>query len=263
MSYFELNARTRRLLRGPLKHARKAALATALVPLGAVAVPDTATAGVPSFGNTSRVDATVTPDNGRFRYEFTVHNTSSGIGKGTPVIVDWELPLFSLTDIDIGSIEDPFGWSFEILTPPYASTQNGTVWTAYDPATDPLLDPNQGGDPNLYGPNPQVFDNPPYVLHWYEDGSASGGAGIFPQQFLSGFAFVSDYSSRNAPYMASWNFFPPAGGDPPIPNQGFGSPDSPARQAAQGIPEPASVVLFVMAGVSLLAATAGRREVDE
>ncbi len=149
------------------------------------------------------------------------------------------------------------------MTPPYNTSQNGIVWT-YDAATDPLLDPSQGGDPNLYGPNPEVFENPPYVLHWFESSGGSGGAGpIFPGDFLNGFSFVSDYGSRSAPYLASWSSFPPRGGDPPIPDAGFGSPNSPARMAAQGIPEPSSLVLFVIAGSSLLAAAGCRRAKDD
>ena len=275
MSSFELTARTRQLLRGPLKHVRKAALATALVPLGSVTLPDSAHAQ--QNVNTSRVDATVTPDAGGFRYDFTVFNTSFGgvatgvnssgdvsaAGVGIPVIVDWELPLFSLDDVDMNSIQSPSGWNFEILTPPYTSSQNGNVWNTYDADTDPLLDPLQGGDPNLYGPNPQAFENPPYVLHWFDDFTSSGGAGgIFPNNFLSGFSFVSEFSSQNAPYLASWSDFPPRGGDPPIPGSGFGSPNSPARQAAQGVPEPSTIVLLVMAGSSLLAA-GYRRENDK
>jgi hypothetical protein len=177
----------------------------------------------------------------------------------TPVIVDWELPLFSLDDIDVSSIQSPSGWNFEILTPPYNSSYNGIVWSSYDADTDPLLDPSQGGDPDLYGPNPQAFENPPYVLHWYWPNSSGGAGPIFPGGFLSDFSFESDYSSQNAPYMASWQNLPPRGGDPPIPGSGFGSPNSPARMAAQGIPEPTTFVMFVMAG-SLLAAAGCRRE---
>ena len=261
MSYFELTAKTRHLLSGSLKHVRKAALAGALVPLGTVALSEP----VHAQDNTSRVDATVTPVGNQFRYDFTVHNTSFGgvsaFGVGvTPVIIDWELPLFALDDIDISSIQSPFGWYYEIVSPPYNTSQDGNVWTNYDTDTDPLLDPAQGGDLNLYGPNPEAFDNPPYVLHWYESFESGGAGPIFPGQFLGGFSFVSDYSSRNAPYMASWNFFPPRGGDPPIPGSGFGSPNSPARMAAQGIPEPSTFVMLVMAGSSLLAAAGYRRE---
>ena len=268
MSSFELSARTRQLLRGPLKHIRKAALATALVPLGSVALPES----VIAQENTSRVDATVTPEAGGFRYDFTVFNTSDGgvatFGSGggaLAAIIDWELPLFALDDIDVSSIDGPSGWDFEIVEPPYDTSQNSNVWTTYDPASDPLLDPTQGGDPNLYGPNPEAFDNPPYVLHWFENGlGGSGAAGpIFPGAFLDGFSFVSVYSSRNAPYMASWSDFPPRGGDPPIPGSGFGSPNSPARQAAQGVPEPSSFVLFVMAGSSLWAAACYRRAKED
>ncbi len=119
MSYFELNARTRRLLLGPLKHVRKAALAASLVPLGSVALNESAMAQE----NTSRVDATVTPVGEQFRYDFTVFNTSFGAPSilgaaggegGTPIIVDWELPLFDLGDLDIASIDSPDGWSYEI-----------------------------------------------------------------------------------------------------------------------------------------------------
>jgi hypothetical protein len=173
------------------------------------------------------------------------------------VIIDWELPLFDLADIDISSIESPNGWDWEIVVAPYTPE---FVWTSYDPATDPLLDPAQGGNPNLYGPNPEAFNNPPYVLHWFDISFTSGGAGIYPGQFLNGFSFESQYSARSAPYMASWTTFPPRGGDPPIPGSGFGSPNSPARMAAQGIPEPSTFVMFVMAGSALLAAAGYRRE---
>jgi hypothetical protein len=177
-----------------------------------------------------------------------VFNTTSGSG-GTPRINNWELPLFDLGDIDLTSIESPNLWDFEIVAAPYDPE---FAWTAYDPDTDPLLDPGQGGDPDLYGPNPEVFDNPPYVLHWYDITFTSAGAGIFPGEFLSGFSFVSNYSARNAPYMASWVNDPPVGGDPPIPGAAFGTPFSPARMAAQGIPEPSSFLLFVVACAPLV-----------
>jgi hypothetical protein len=258
MSSFDLCARTRQLLRGPLKHVRKAALAGALVPLGSVALMESAVAQE----GTSRVDATVTPVGSQFRYDFTVFNTSI-LGSGsTAWLIDWELPLFDLGDLDLGSVDSPPEWAFEILTAPYDTGQGTNVWSTYDPATDPLLDSMQGGDPNLYGPNPEVFDMPPYVLHWYEIDQSSGGIGVFPGEFLSGFSFISDYSSRSAPYMASWLSFPPRGGDPPIPGAGFGSPNSPARKAAQGVPEPSTLVLFVLAGSSLLVAGHRREKID-
>ena len=70
-----------------------------------------------------------------------MHNTSFGgvsaFGVGvTPVIIDWELPLFALDDIDISSIQSPFGWYYEIVTPPYNTSQDGNVWTNYDPETN-------------------------------------------------------------------------------------------------------------------------------
>lgn len=195
----------------------------------------------------SRVDATVTPTNGLFNYQFEVFNTTPALFQASigfsqvtvPVIMDWELPLFSLDDLDVNSITSPTGWQYEIVAHPNAPS----FWN-YSAANDPLLDPNQGGDPNLYGPNPEVFENPPYVLHWFTDDPESYG--IFPQGSLGGFGFLSQYSPFNAPYLASWVDLPPRGGDPPVPGQAFGTPLSPARFTAQRFPEPSTISLIAV-----------------
>ena len=216
--------------------------------LGVIILPD----------YSSRVDATVSPSNGQFSYQFEVFNTTRGVGisqiAGTPVIIDWELPLFSLNDIEVSSIVSPLGWQHEVVAHPNAPS----FWN-YSAATDPLLDPSQGGDPNLYGPNPQAFENPPYVLHWFTEDPENYG--IFPGNSLSGFGFLSDYAPFNAPYLASWVELPPRGGDPPIPGQAFGTPLSPARLSAQSVPAPSTALLGVLGGVFLLIArlrTAGQ-----
>lgn len=222
-----------------------ALLAVILCPLPASA------AIVPGPGGySSRVDATVTlTGSGQYLYSFEVFNTTLAPAQfqGVPVIMDWELPFFSLNDFDISSITSPPGWRHEIVTPPMPPS----FWN-YDAASDPLLDPNQGGDPNLYGPNPEVFNNPPYVLHWVTDDPEVYG--IFPGDSLNGFGFLSNFSPFNAPYLASWVDFPPRGGDPPIPDQAFGTPLSPARMGAQQflIPEPASVLFLAVGGGMVL-----------
>ncbi|MGI9457466.1 MAG: PEP-CTERM sorting domain-containing protein, partial [Aeoliella sp.] len=216
--------------------------------------------------NTSRVDATVTDNgDGTFLYEFEVFNTSDdffpsgsgaspaggggggGGGGGTPLIVDWELPLFDITDIDESSITSSSNWGFEIVTDHDAivAPNNEDVWT-YNAASDPIA---QAGD---YGPNPEVFNTPPVIIHWSTDFAGEPVAPIFPGGSRSGFSFLSDYSSLGAPYQASWFFLPQNTGDPPIPDSAFGTPNSPARQAAQGIPEPSTLVMVGFGVLSLL-----------
>lgn len=215
----------------------------ALVPLGPIAVTH---AGV-----ASRVDATVTDQgDGTFLYEFTVHNTTPNANcEVCDLIVNWELPIFAITDlVDLTSVTSPEGWEFEIIelaVNPNASTTyynnpNGPYgqyrWN-WDPANDPTLDPTQGGDPAAYGPNPDVFVNPPILIHWFTTDvlAASPANPIFVGGSLNGFSFRSAFSQAPAPYQASWFQLPPTTGDPPIPNQPFffGTPNSPERQAAQ------------------------------
>lgn len=210
-----------------------------------VSVTGTASAAIIRPTYSSRVDAEIRPVGGRFRYDFTVVNTTllAFQFQGVPVIMDWELPLFSLDDIDVSSITSPEGWTHQIVTPPFPPS----FWN-YDADTDPLLDPSQGGDPNLYGPNPQVFENPPYVIHWVT--SDPERYGIRPGGSLPGFGFFSNYAPLNAPYLASWVDLPPRGGDPPIPGSEFGTPLSPARLGAQQllIPEPATFLMTALFG---------------
>jgi hypothetical protein len=205
-----------------------------------------------------------TPSGGLFQYDFTVFNTSTP-DEINPLIVNWELPFFSLDDLDISSITSPEGWVFEIINPSDSTfiynNPNGPYgeysWD-WDAATDPTL----LADPNAYGPNVDVFVDPPFLIHWYTtpddigDGLFLPTAPIAPGSSLSGFGFESDFASVNAPYQSSWFLQPPVTGDPPIPGSAFGTPFSPARQQAQGgvIPEPASIGIW-----SLLAATVAFR----
>lgn len=255
---------TKQHARGFLSAKLKRLQAAALVIVAASLVASTARAEI---DYSSQVDATVTPPppatGGLYLYEFEVFNTSprgestaafaalvEPEPDSTPVIIDFELPLFSLSDIDVNSVDSPDGWNFQILQSPYPVT----LWN-YDSASDPLL----FVDPGLYGPNPQVFNNPPLVLHWYLI-LESGGSPIFPGDSLAGFSFESPYSQQNAPYLASWDFLPPRGGDPPIPGQGFGTPNSPTRQAfQQAVPEPSSMVLFTLGATALLGGNIFRR----
>lgn len=202
----------------------------------------------------SRVDATVTPVGDKFLYEFEVFNTSpvlSGSGYGGDTcdeIVDWELPLFDVEDLDVTSITSPSSWNFEILPPDGTSDYynnpdspyNPTGWN-YTAADDPLLI----ADADLYGSNPQVFENPPLILHWYNPADSSSNLptnSIFPGGSLGEFSFLSDFAPKNAPYLSSWFNRPPRRGDPPIPfGLTFATPNSSSRQQAQDIGNPISV----------------------
>lgn len=201
-------------------------------------------------------------------YEFEVFNTSpvltgGGYGRECDEIVNWELPLFDIGDLDMASISSPSGWNFELLPPDgtsnYYNTSNSPYhfskwnWTA---TNDLLLQE----DPNLYGSNPQVFENPPLVLHWYNpaDSNRLPTNSIRPGGSLGGFSFLSNFAPKNAPYLASWFSRPPRGGDPPIPNGlTFATPNSPSRQQAQGSrPSPTTVSesdsLFGLLGLGAL-----------
>jgi hypothetical protein len=92
--------------------------------------------------------------------------------------------------------------------------------------------------------------------------AASPAAAIFAGDSLDGFSFVSNYSARSAPYLASWFFEPPTQGDPPIGDSGFASPLSPARQLAQGeVPEPEAMALFGLGVLGLTLARLRRRKI--
>lgn len=259
-----------------------AALAGLLVPLGVAGTASDADAGVqepppPIFETIQRshVESTVTPQQGGdFLYEFTVFNTSTlGYDEGFPVIVDWELPLFSPNGIT--NIQSPENWAFEIITfdgeivqtsnPNFGvGDQSGFYnnddgpygeyvwdWTADD---DPVFnDPIANPDGLLYGPDPDQFEAPNFILHWY---TLDGGEGFplnpilpFGPPFnqLSGFSFLAADSAVNAPYQASWFREPQTIGDPPTP-----------QGAAIGVPnnaqvsEPGILALFATGLLGLL-----------
>jgi hypothetical protein len=232
------------------------------------------------------VSTTITPEGDYFRYNFTLKNDSTAGER----ILAWDLPLFSLDDIVPGSITSPGqrlgegsrfqyyrGWNYGLIqgttqgSPVIASdivplNANSTSRASkysfgwkYNAATDYQLVAN----PDQFGPNPQAFENPPYVIHWFTgftyalgyqnnlanrdstDDSAititTSPTELNAGQSQSGFSFLSSYSDQNAPYQAYWNWPPVTIGDPPIPGElGFSTPNSPARQAAQG-PNPAAV----------------------
>jgi len=264
-------------------HAVTAALVASLVPIGAMLPSGSAGAATEGPDYSSRVDATVTPQGNAYSYEFKVVNTTnSGSGAGGEfIIVDWELPLFSANDVVSGSISAPAGWAYELIHPDdttqtYNNAEGpyGLYQWDYEAANDPLLNTT----PDLYGPSPGVFDTPPWIIHWYltpkcqATESATGlntglvcevydlSGGIWEGNSLTGFGFTSAYSAGNAPYLSSWASLPPVSGDPPIPQQGLGSPNSPARQEAQGIPAPGALAL-ILAGLAGLGLThrRGRR----
>lgn len=263
-----LRQKAKSLLKGALKHAGSAALATALVSLGSVAVQ---AAWIQNSFVAGQVGGVSAP----FTYDFTVQNTSffdEGSETGVPnepIIVDWELPFFALSDIagvndinDIGTIVSPDGWFAEIIQDPAPFP-----WD-YQAANDPLLDPGQGGDPGLYGPSPQVFDDPPFIIHWFttlDEGEVPFPFAVRAGEQLSGFGFQSDFSEQNAPYLTTWDELAPISGDPPIPVNAFGTPFSPARQQAQQqvIPEPSSFAVFGALVVVCAGAALWRRRSEE
>jgi hypothetical protein len=223
MNIKELRARAAKLMRGALKHAGTAALAAALVPLGAV--------GANALQIVHPIDSSVTPNGANFDYAFTIHNVNTFSGGN---IKNMMLPLFSASDVS--NVVEPTGWTDQIIDPAAAG------WK-YSTSNDAAL----SGNPLKYGPNPQVFNNPPLVLSF-----STSGPGI--PEFggsLSGFGFTSAYPAAAAPFTLHYAFGATDIVDPP-------SPDSPARIAAQ-LPEPSTLVLFVTAGAGLAGAAWRRR----
>ena len=193
-----------------------AALAGALVPLAVAGMATDAEAGV-EISRSSHVEGTVSPLVDTFLYEFEVFNDTPFFSfQGTNTIVDWELPLFSLNGIDVGSIQSPEFWTFEIIDiegnivineagdtsgvsqfyntfGPYG--EYAWNWTA---AADPVFQ----ADNDVYGPNPDQFENPNLILHWYTENFEGPANPIFEQTSLTGFSFEAADSATNAPYLA-------------------------------------------------------------
>ncbi len=231
---------------------------------------------------TSSITATVTPRLmggfvADYLYEYTLHNTSAELADGSlPIIVDFEVPIFSRTDVTEGTLTSPPGWFAEIIDPSsstlYYNNPDGPFgdyeWS-YDQRTDPLLD--GGRNPNAYGSAYAAiaFEHPPLIIHWRtctfewsggtDPSCGFSSAPLDMGQSLSGFSYLSPWPERPAPYQASFMFLPPSTGDPPIPGQpGFSTPYSPSRQAAEAeaeaaaqLPESSSSRLLLLAGVAI------------
>jgi hypothetical protein len=179
----DLKATTAKLMRGALKHAGQAALAAALVPLGAVTAQG------------ALIDSSAAPNGGGgFTYSFTLSPTIS-ISSG--FAAKMLLPLFDAGDVS--NIVDAPGWTHVLETPLAAG------WT-YTTAADASL----AGSPFKYGNNPQVFNDPPLVLAWTNSNYFGSGE--------SGFSFDSAFGPLNAPFMYSDALFGTAIVDPLTPD---------------------------------------------
>jgi hypothetical protein len=263
-------------------------LAAALVPLGTLGMPNRAEA-VAALPYSSHVEGSASDiGGGVFDYQFTVYNDtliggegSGGFG-GDYMIVDWELPIFDLDAVS--NVLSPVDWWYEIVTPAgvIAQTSNandseGALSRYFNTAGGPYdlygwtwtkeADPVWQADNAVYGPNPDAFLTPTYILHWYTgDSDLEGGPAASPLNpidegdSLGGFSFKSLYGSANAPYMASWYQEPPTIGDPPSPtNPPQFFPNSP--NAPSFVPAPAALpgALLVMAGMAGFAVLRRRR----
>ena len=209
-----------------------------------------------------------------------------------PLVVDWELPLMvgpgqDWTDV-VSDISSPISWpiyegQMEAVSPTPEHTWyyevidpiTGYIWETNDPDfsagddsayyADPSgpygeyswtwtkeADPVWQDDNDVYGPTPDQWETPDYLIHWYTPDipDFSPKAPIWPGQYLYGFSFMSDYSAGNAPYMDSWLDLPPTIGDPPFPAGSL--PTLPGPTVPGGIiPLPAALpmALIAMAGM--------------
>lgn len=248
-----------------------AALVGALVPLAMAGTASDALAGINAPQRSSFVEGQVTPEAGQFRYSFEVFNTTDflyGEVDGNSLIVNWELPLFSLNGIDVNSITSPENWTYEVIDiqgnvvlnssggsggqSNIYNNDNGPYgeyvwdWTA---ANDPVFQ----DDNNVYGDNPDQFEEPPLILHWFTENFEGPADPIFEGDSREGFSFLAEDSATNAPYQASWFFEDPTIGDPPTPQgAAIGVPNN----AATSVSEPGMFALF---GAGLLGLIGLRR----
>lgn len=250
-----------------------AALAGALVPLAMAGASTDAEAGFQFPERSSFVEGQVTPENGQFRYSFEVFNNTDflyGEVDGNSLIVNWELPLFSLNGIDVNSITSPENWTYEVIDiqgnvvlnssggsggqSQIYNNENGPYgeyvwdWTA---ANDPVFQE----DNDVYGDNPDQFEEPPLILHWFTEDFEGPANPIFEQNSLDGFSFLAEDGATNAPYQASWLFEPPTIGDPPIPQGNLPTIGVP-NNAVTNVSEPGMFALF---GAGLLGLIGLRR----
>ncbi|NKB56676.1 MAG: PEP-CTERM sorting domain-containing protein [Alphaproteobacteria bacterium] len=257
-----------------------AALAGVLVPLAAAGMPSEAEAGSAFPDRRSHVEGGPTAEGPAFRYNFEVFNDSAlylGEINGINRLVNWELPLFSLNGIDLGSITSPTDWSFEIIDingviqatagagvlgqqSDIYNNNNGPYgeyawnWTAGD---DPVLNAN----PGIYGPDENQFETPEFILHWFSLPAEFEGAlnPILEQDSLDGFSFLAEADGTNVPYQASWDQQPLTIGDPPSPDPTavIGAPDN----RTTSVPEPGAIALFATGLLGLLGLRRRRKTV--
>jgi hypothetical protein len=220
----------------------------------------------------SHVETAVVREGDFWRYNFTLFNDSTDGAELTDraELTEWAIPLFSEDDIVAGSITGP-GYTTRTVSPTesyakgwfYALLKNESPqktiietnrsrlgvgdydtarlrWT-YRADQDSYL----ASQSDKYGNNPSAFDSPAYMLRWFT-GYGYDATPTFSQLIhyepdpLTArkslqFSFLSKYLSKAAPYQAQWWGESYTIGDP-------GTPNSPARQSAQGttdVPTPA------------------------
>ena len=207
---------------------------------------------------TSTVDSNVTPISGAYQYQFTLTNTSPCTGQGSPVMVDFELPLQSPESVS--SIVSPAYWTYQILTSAQFFSDFGIS-------------------------NPFASD---YVLHWNDLLSHPSESGLteanlsesivptgFEAAYLrtdvyensaSGFGFSSLMGPIAGPYESSWLTTGRTPGDPPLPGSPVqsgvgGTGGLPPFSPVDNVPEPVNLVLAAL-GLALfggLRAVSARR----
>ena len=234
----------------------------------------------------------------------TGDDDDTGYGYGGELVVDWELPLIVAPGQDwthvVSNIQSP-GWDdaapagavpggvaiepwyYEVITPdgtiqetsdPF-SPGPGSASYYYDNPNGPYgqydwnwtkeSDPVWQDDNDVYGPNPDQFLDPDYIIHWYthDEPGDSPVDPIWPFESRMGYSFISDYSAGNAPYMASWFFEEPTIGDPPFPAGSLPALPGPTGPIGGIVPLPAAfpigfIVMSGMAGVGYLRRRAAR-----